>query len=575
MPKLSVDLSAQSMVHAMEQGWLAPYIKAAALTLIVIALSVVYIFIQFRGFNQPAAMDQGQIARSVAAGEGFSTKYIRPIALWQLERNNKELPEGNFPDFFYQPLFPLLNAPLLWLAKDSWKMSPLDMVYTGDRLIAALSCLCFLFSAGLWFWLFRKIFDDRLAAFALAAVLLTDLFWKFSISGLSQMLVLLFFSAACCFTWLAIGDGVASARKAWKFLLPAAACFGLMTLTHGLSLWIFAGWFVFVCIFFRQKLLPVFVSGVVFCVVLSPWLVRNYQVSGNPLGLAAYTALWSSKNLEETMFRESSPQMINQFRGFRGRLKEGVISQAGRMFEYLGMNIVAAVFFLSLLHRFKSASAGIFRWGVLVMWLGAFAGMAVYGLGGGTVSPNQLHILFVPLFILFGGAFLMVLWNRLGFEGMLLQKVFSGFLLFLIAIPMLGTIFLSQPQRVQWPPYIPPFIAVLGDWFEKDEILSSDMPWAVAWYANRKTLLIPDSPRTLTRISDYQVLGGPVVGLYLTPLTGNQPLVSSIYRGTYREWARLIIRPPEIQGFFLKAFTPLPFDGECIIFADRERWIKR
>jgi hypothetical protein len=37
----------------------------------------------------------------------------------------------------------------------------------------------------------------------------------------------------------------------------------------------------------------------------------------------------------------------------------------------------------------------------------------------------------------------------------------------------------------------------------------------------------------------------------------------------------LITRPPNIQGFPLQFFTPLPIDGECIIFADRDRWSRR
>ncbi|MCS7009591.1 MAG: hypothetical protein NZL93_06605, partial [Chthoniobacterales bacterium] len=101
------------------------------------------------------------------------------------------------------------------------------------------------------------------------------------------------------------------------------------------------------------------------------------------------------------------------------------------------------------------------------------------------------------------------------------------------------------------------------------------MPWAIAWYANRKTILLPDTPRTLSRINDYRVLGEPVTGLYLTPLTGNQPLLSQIYKGVYRNWAQLITRPPNTQGFFLKSFTPLPIAGECILFADSERWLLR
>lgn len=563
------------MVHSLEQGKLAPYVKATALILMIIALSAVYIFVQFRGLADPDAMDQAQIARSIAAGEGFSTKYIRPLALWQLETAGKSMPEGNFPDFTQQPLGPLVNALPLLLAKGSWQMSPLDIIYAGDRVIVIFGTLFFLLAALVWFFVARELFDDKLAALALAVMLLTDLFWQFSISGLPQTLLLLLFG---CAVWLTLKSmhGSHGDRRSARWALPLAGLFfGLMILAHGLAVWIFIGWLIFVGILFRRKFVPVLIAVAVCAAVISPWLARNWAVCGNPFGLSVFTALYSTSQPEESLYRQVAPDLMGAARGIRGKLKDGVINQAGDLFKYLGMNIVAAAFFLSLLHSFKNPKASVFRWAVLGMWLAAFLGMAFYGLRGEVLGSNQLHVLFLPLFIFFGLAFLLVLWNRIGIGNYLLDKVFAGFLLLLVAIPMLATIFLSANQRIQWPPYIPPFIAVLGNWFDEPEILCSDMPWAVAWYANRKTVLLPDSPRTLTRINDYRVLGQPVVGLYLTPITGNQPLVSQIYKGAYREWAGLLVRPPQIQGFFLKSFTPLPIDGECIIFADTERWMKR
>ncbi len=571
----SFDLSAQGMVHALEQGWLAPYIKGMALGLMVVALSVVYIFIQFRGLKHSDAMDQAQIARSIAAGEGFSTKYIRPLAMWQLQHSGKELPAGAFPDFSQQPLQPLLNAIPLSLAKGSWKMDPLDIIYAGDRVVVIVSTIFFLLSALIWFFVARQLFDDKLASFALAAILLTDLFWQFAISGLPQMLLLFLFSLAMWLTVLALGDNVATNRKGFIYLVPAGAIMGLMVLAHGLAVWIALGWILFMGYVYRHKLLPVVLAVVAFAMIVSPWLVRNYQVCGNPLGLSAYGALWPGGETDRTMMREVAPNFRSAARGMRAKIKDGVVAQAGNLFDFIGLNVLAAAFFVSLLHRFKSPVAGVFRWGVFVMWVFASFGMALFGIRGDPVSANQLHVIFIPLMVFFGTAFLLVIWNRLAIGNYLIDKAFAGFLLFLVAIPMLATVFLSTPLRIQWPPYVPPFISVLANWYGEEEILCSDMPWAVAWYANRKTLLLPESPRTLTRINDYRVLGGPITGLYLTPITGNQPLVSQIYKGTYKEWSRLLTRPPEMQGFFLKVFTPLPVDGECIIFADRERWLKR
>jgi len=190
----------------------------------------------------------------------------------------------------------------------------------------------------------------------------------------------------------------------------------------------------------------------------------------------------------------------------------------------------------------------------------------------GVVSSNQMHMLFLPLFVFFGLAFLMVLWSRWELGYPLVRILFLSVVVFLCSVPMLATLFSSRGAAIQWPPYIPPFVAILGDWYGEKEIIASDMPWAVAWYAQRKSVLLPESVRAFNHMNDYRSLGEPINGLYLTPLTGNLRLFSDIYKGAYKEWALLITRPPKVDGFALPFYTALPIEGECIIFADRDRW---
>ena len=67
----------------------------------------------------------------------------------------------------------------------------------------------------------------------------------------------------------------------------------------------------------------------------------------------------------------------------------------------------------------------------------------------------------------------------------------------------------SPPRsRVQWPPYIPPSIAQLADWTREDEMIMSDMPWAVAWYADRKSLWLPMTIKAFIDLNDYNQLKG-------------------------------------------------------------------
>ena len=563
----------QQLVHSLDQGGLVPIIRIAVFAALIITLTLLYLFVQFRGLATSTAMDQAQIARHLADGKGFSTQYIRPLAIWQLEHAGKEVPKDHFPDISHSPLHPFINALPLKMVQSSWKLTPVDLVYIGDRMIAGTAILFFLLSVVVWYLIGRQLFDKKLALIGCAMLLLTDLMWQFSLSGLPQMLMLFLFSMASWLTLKAM-EKRAEFVPSLAYLFGVGVVFGLLVLAHAAMVWIFLGWLVFALFYFQPRGIAALVALAALMLVVLPWVARNYSVSGNPFGLAAYELVAPVNTGESGYLRSiNGPPSLSGIRPLN-RLKSAVFTHSERIFPFLGMNIVAIAFFVSLMHRFKSSSTSMFRWCIVLMWLGAFAAMAFNGVGD-AVSPNQLHVLFIPLFIFYGLAFLLVLWNRLDIQLPILRVGFLCLLVFLSALPMLATLFAGKGIAIQWPPYVPPFIGVLGDWYGENEIIASDMPWAVAWYAQRKSLLLPQSIKDFNRISDYRALGEPVTGLYLTPITGNKRLFSDIYKGAYTDWFFMITRPPNIQGFSLPVFTPLPIDGECILFADRDRWSRR
>ena len=98
------------------------------------------------------------------------------------------------------------------------------------------------------------------------------------------------------------------------------------------------------------------------------------------------------------------------------------------------------------------------------------------------------------------------------------------------------------------------------------------MPWAVAWYAQRRAVWLPDSIQAFTEYSDYNLLGGPINGLYLTPISGSQNTLHDIVKGEYRDWAPVISRNVDLQKFPLKwATLMLGLDNECVFFSDHDR----
>jgi hypothetical protein len=565
------DVQVQSAVHSLEQGQMATLIKAGMFLALLVALVLLYLFVHFKGLNDPSAMDQSQIARNLAAGKGFTTNNLSPLALATLKSakkvgaNGESIDVSNIPDFYQSPLIPFINSFTLRLIKDKWVMSKADIVYAGDRMVAFTAMVFMLLGIGVWSFVFAKLFDWKLAFFAACGVIVTDLLWQFSLSGLPQMVLLFLFGCASLLTLYAEEAQERGALVPSIILIACAGLsFGLMILAHGLAFWLFLGWLVYAAFVFRPRGLMCLAAVAAALLLVAPWLMRNYQVCGNPFGLAFMGAIQSGMDY----LRMTEP---GGGLNLQGVLRRGLTAQLGVLPSYLGLNVAALAFFLAIMHRFRNEGTSNFRWGLVAMWVFSLIGMAFYR-PEGEVSANQVHIVFLPIFVCYGFAFLLVLWGRWELGQGLLRVIFICFVIFLCGVPMIMNLLAGPSGRVQWPPYVPPFIGILGEWFEEDEVICTDMPWAVGWYANRKALLIPESVREFNRIHDYQELKQPIRGLYLTPVSGNQPLYSQIYKGKYREWALLITRPPQVQGFPLAFYTALPIDGECILFSDRERW---
>ena len=564
----------QSAVHALEAGGLAIWIKRGAVALGIIAIAAIYLY-QFRGLATSQAMDQAQIGRAIARGEGWSTKLARPRAVGQLQTHGKSVTEKIWTDTYNAPLPPFVDAIALLFVKPYWKITTRTLVYPGDRAIVMMSILLFLGSIVALFFTARRLFDRRLALLACGLVLLCDTMWQYSMSGLPQMLLLLLFNVAVYVLVRAVEAHYAD-EPTTKWLAALGAVFGLLALTHALTFWIFLGAAIFAGLFFRPRGWPAAIMLAGWAILYVPWLLRTLVVCGNPGGVAIYSLFTGIGHTEWGWMRQMNFDPGSGLLGsFRDKLTSGLTMQTAHLFEYFGLSVVALMFFVSLLHPFKKTETAAVRWMILAMWGGAVLGMCLYGISDEEgVAANQLHLIFIPLMTCYGLAYLLVQWNRLGVTIPFARTGFLAFLYILCALPMIfATPWLSPPKSyVRWPPYMPALIGVLNDWMKPEEITTSDMPWAVAWYADRRSLWLPDTIRTFTDFGDYSVLGGPVSGLYLTPVSGTDNKLREIVKGEYKDWAPVIQRSQILEKFPLKWNTvALGLDNECIFLSDHNR----
>ncbi|MDB4673318.1 glycosyltransferase family 39 protein [Verrucomicrobiales bacterium] len=541
----------------------AAMIRRALFLILLIGLSLFYIMIDFRGLSTADGIDQAQIAREIARDNGFSTKAVRPVSLWQTNEHRVENGEGTagfveFQDTYHPPLNPLFNSVLLRVAgKDNWVYDGDKPIFPMDILISAGSIVLLLCSIGVSYLLISRIFDARIAGVTAFLMLLCELLWKFSQTGLPQMLMLFIFSFALHFFYKAI-ENAQEDKPVILWSVLAGGFFGLLALSHWLTVWMFAGALIFAAIYFRPRGVAAVAMFAIFAVIVSTWLIRNGNVSGDPAGIGKYAFYGGIGAQSEAMVMrnldpESEPFTLE---GIISKTIGGSIRQFSDIFRFLGAVVVAPLFFLSLLHPFKRKEIADFRWCILLMWVFGVIGMALFGLPNGETDKNQLHILFLPIMTAYGLAFLSILWNRmeLPLDIPIVRNGHFILAILLSSLPLVLTLptdikrgMYSKDRKAVYPPYFPPTFRAIASTLDGEEsandIIVSDVPWAVAWYGDRTSIWLP---RTVEQFDDLYTYAAdknqPLAGIMLTPETTNARLAQGIVGGEYEEWAPLILQ---------------------------------
>jgi hypothetical protein len=545
-------------------------VRRALFLVLLAGMTMYYLGLDFRGLSTAKGMEQAVIAREIAKGNGFYTTIQKPLAWTQIQKREKDLkgPSTQLdllatPDTYHSPLNPLINSLPIGMARSSWSMGKKQSVYTPDILIAGTSMVLLLAAIGITYLLISRIFDARLGGVTALLMLLCELLWKFSQSGLPQMLMLFLFSFGTYFLYKAV-ENEAQGRGTVLWISLTGGFFGLLALAHWLTLWIFIGLLMFVAIYFsRRVMLMVILLGIV-GLITGVWGYLNFQRTGNPLGAGLY-AFYSGLGggiSEEALFRdlEQSVGGMN-FQGFLRKIVGNSLSQISDLYGYLGGIVAAPLFFLSLLHPFRRKEIADFRWAILTMWIFAVIGMTLYGikpLRDTQTHENNLHILFIPLMTGYGLAFLSVLWNRLSIPlqipamrngHFIAAAIISSAPFLLNLIPRVVDLSKQAKEfRVQYPIYIPGNIKEYADLLPENEIIVSDIPWAVAWYGNRSSFWLPKDQGQLNRLMVLgKEKGTPLSAVLLSTNLIWSKLSECSQRGSeYFDWRQYIMFYPAI-----------------------------
>jgi len=533
-------------------------VRRSLFFLILIILTLGNLFILFRGLNSPEAMDQAQIAREISRGNGYTTKFIRPVAYQQAKEHQERdiIPYTGFKETYHSPLNPLLNAAVLKLIgadnAEQWEMGKDEMVFPLDRVIATVSTLCFLMAIGVSYLLVSRIFDTKIAAVTAILMLFSATFWDYSLSGLPQMLMLLLFSCAIYFVYRAVEDAC-EGRIPFTPAIIAGVFFTLLAMTHFLAIWIALGYIAFAAVAFRPRGV-VGISILAILIVPSVFvMLRNFGISGTPFGTAFFSLYNGIGGGREDFVMRSlvPPDLLG--RNFIAMILRSILIQATDIVAFLGGIIVAPLFFISLMHPFKRPSIANFRWAILLMFAVSAFGLAIFGVSATSLDPNQTHLLFAPIMTAYGLAFVSILWSRLTIVASvpMIRNLHHIVIITICAIPFV----LSLPISVRvgmdnrdkggiphWPPYFAPALNLeLNKWLTEKQISFSDQPWAVAWYADRISVWLPPTREDFAEIETAAAdLDTPVSGILISPSSHGTGSISKI-AGEYGDFTSLVI----------------------------------
>lgn len=557
----------------------------------IMALVLIEMAGQFRGLRHERAMDQAQLARNIARGEGFVTSVLRPLELAErIKRENggvlrvSAVAADKMPETRQAPLYPLALAGVFKLTFQDFdyamgKGEGGVQHYFPERIIAGFGLLCLLGAAGFMYALGRSLFDTKAAVLGVLLFLGADSVWQLSLGGLDACFMMLLLTASL-WAWhramLVEEDEAGGNPIGWVAL--GAGLQALMALGRYGWWWVGLASAIVAFFFFRNRGLAVGVVLVMWLVLPTIWFARNMMVSGNPLGMAFWvplegTDLFTGESLWTYFRPETGRATLKKFVGRMLTNSRGWLE----VYPIVSGSLVGACFFLvALLHRFRRPRAEAIKWWTLGAAVLAVMGGALGHVGGFAVEdPANMLAIFAPILALYGAAMLLVVVDRAQLEIVEIRRALITLAILLNAAPLGLRILPPQEPPVCWPPYLGQVIKLAGSFFEKNEVVASDMPEALAWYADRRTLLLPRGVKDFNEINDF-VLSGTTRGLLFSPKTLDGRLFTEVLSGSGREWAVMFLQRRVPDLFPLRAMTALPPKmGEMfgyLLIADRARW---
>ena len=605
----------QEFIHKLENLAVLRYVRLLVLALVMAFVAIRFDVHCFQNMSSPAAMDAAQLARNISEGKGYTTQFIRPLSIYLVKSNNKSADDKDparlktgHPDISNPPVYPVVLAGLMkirpfhfdaGLRGDFWSIA--DSKVPGGRRgvrdqpdfqIAIFNQVLFLAVLVLAFFWARRLFDAAVAWLSVVLLFGAEMLWRFSVSGLSTMLLLLLFMGLlwCLTLW---ESEAREPKRGVTFLILLSLVAGVLTGIGGLTRYAFVGMIVPVVIFLgvfggQRRALCCVSALVAFAVVFTPWIARNYSVSGTAFGTAGYS-LMESFSPGFRLERSLQPDLPNyRLMYYLSKLTSNLVVVLQQDLFKMAGGWISGFFLVGLMVGFRNEGLRRMRYFVVGCIVTLAITEALTQTQSTTETPDvnaeNMLVLLAPAILIYGVGLFYVLLDGIKFPFRELRYVtIAGFAL-LLMLPMFYVLLGGKSNPVAYPPYRPDVVQYSAHLMAEDELIMSDVPWAVAWYGDRQCVWLTlnatakpeDSVQWQESFFAINDTLKPIHALLLTPRTLDARFQTDWLLGTDLSWGRFIVDlitnkgklPP---GFPLTKSHPGYFPDQLLL-CDWVRW---